>query len=116
MAYRITVNLRIQARSQKKIRISNIRRGPNLIALSGGSWVGQIWPWLSIEVGNGVWPPLGSRKSNDSIVILSKCKDFGPPYRCRLRIWPPRRNSTLKGHQKFWEIDEILWGNAEILF
>ena len=32
--------------------------------------------------------PLGDRKSNDSIVKLSKCKDFGPPYRCRLRIWP----------------------------
>ena len=31
-----------------------------------------------IEVGNGVWPPLGSRKSNDSIANLSKCKDLGP--------------------------------------
>src|SRR6218665_955479 len=28
--------------------------------------------------------PLRGRKSNDSIVNLSKCKD-----RCRLRIWPP---------------------------
>ena len=33
--------------------------------------------------------PLGNRKSNDSIVNLSKCKDFGPPYQCQLRIWPP---------------------------
>jgi len=33
--------------------------------------------------------PLGGRKSNDSIANLSKCKDFGPPYRCQLRIWPP---------------------------
>jgi len=29
---------------------------------------------LSMEFG-----PLGDRKSNDSIVKLSKCKDFGPP-------------------------------------
>src|SRR6218665_3057486 len=28
-----------------------------------------------IEVVNGVWHPLGGRKSNDSIVNLSKCKD-----------------------------------------
>ena len=32
-----------------------------------------------IEVVNGVGPPLWGRKSNDSIVNLSKCRDFGPP-------------------------------------
>src|SRR6218665_3667598 len=41
---------------------------------------------LSMEFG----PPRG-RKSNDSIVNLSKCKDLGPPYRCHLR-----KNTTLK--------------------
>jgi len=48
---------------------------------------------LSMEFG-----PLGGRKSNDSNVNLSKCKAFGPPYRCRQRIWPPplRKNTTLK--------------------
>src|SRR6218665_43607 len=51
----------------------------------------------SIEVVNGVWSPLGSRKSNDSIVNLSKSKDFGPPpYRCRLRIWPPTEKDHIK--------------------
>src|SRR6218665_3636832 len=42
MTCRITVNLRIQARSQTQNRVSNIRRGPNLIAIrdAGGfySW------------------------------------------------------------------------------
>jgi len=42
-----------------------------------------------MEVGNGVWPPLGGRKSNDSIVNLSKCKDFCPPYGCRYGFGPP---------------------------
>src|SRR6218665_2023053 len=33
-----------------------------------------------IEIGNGVWPPSGTEiKSNGSIVILLKSKDFGPP-------------------------------------
>src|SRR6218665_977802 len=68
--------------------------------------------------------PLGDRKSNDSIVNLPKSNDFGPPYRCRLRIWPPtekyhvktlKKSMTKKGHQKFWEINEhFLGGNAEI--
>jgi len=37
--------------------------------------------------------------------------------------WPPygkyhiktlKRSTTKKGHQKFWELDENFWGNAEI--
>src|SRR6218665_2403176 len=46
---------------------------------------GQIRPRPPIEVGNGVWPPFRGRKSNGTIVILSKRKNFAPPpYRCRL--------------------------------
>src|SRR6218665_1263739 len=41
--------------------------------------------------------PLKGRKSNDSTVNLWKSKGFGPPYRCRLRIWPP---PTEKYHVK----------------
>src|SRR6218665_679922 len=54
---------------------------------SGGSRGWQIRPWPPIEVGNGVWPPLGGRKSNDSTVNMLKSKDFGTPYLCRLRIY-----------------------------
>src|SRR6218665_2944356 len=50
-----------------------------LVDSSGESRWGQIRPWPSIEVGNGVWHPLGGRKSNDSTVNMSKSKDFGPP-------------------------------------
>src|SRR6218665_1113134 len=61
------------------------------------------------------------RKSNDSTVNMSKSKDFGPPYRCRLGptdLAPPTENTTLK-HSKgrglkkvrnFWEMDEHFWG------
>src|SRR6218665_1596052 len=53
-----------------------------------------------IEVGNGVWPPLGGRQINDSIVNLSKCKDFGPPVSMSATdLAPLRKNSTLK-HEK----------------
>src|SRR6218665_898401 len=57
------------------------------VTCSGGTR-GEIRPCppskLAME-----FAPLGGRKSNDSIVNLSRFKDFGPPYRCRLRIWPP---------------------------
>ena len=33
-----------------------------------------------IEIGNGVWPPFRDRKSNGSIVILLKSKEFGVPH------------------------------------
>ena len=50
-----------------------------------------------IEVGNGVWPPSGGRKSNDSTVNMSKSKNFGPP---RIDVGygfaPPTENATLK--------------------
>ena len=39
---------------------------------------GQIRPWPPVEVGKRSLAPLGSRKSNDSIVNLWKSKDFGP--------------------------------------
>jgi len=56
---------------------------------------GEIRPWpppskLAMEF--GLLGGGGGRKSNDSIVNVWECqdfKDFGPPYRCRLRIWPP---------------------------
>jgi len=86
--------------------------------------VGQIRPWPPIEVGNRVWPPLGGRKSNDIIVNLSKCKDFGPPISMSVMDLPPlwenttlkheKRSMEKKGHQKFWEIDDIFGGNADI--
>src|SRR6218665_797806 len=76
---------------------------------------------LAMEFGR-----LGGRKNNDSIVNLAKCEDFGPLYRCwrmATDLAPQPKNSTLKAIkcsmtkkalQKFWEIDEILLGNAEI--
>src|SRR6218665_1770796 len=65
---------------------------------------------LAVEFG-----PLRGRKSNDIIVNLPTSNDFAPPYRCRLRIWPPYGKIRLKkGHQKFWEIDENFGGNAEL--
>ena len=67
---------------------------------SGGSR-GQIRPWPPIEVGNGVWPTLGGRKSNDSVVNLAKCKGFGPP---RIDVGygftPPYGESTTLKHGK----------------
>src|SRR6218665_590818 len=79
---------------------------------------------LAMEFG-----PLRDRKSNGSIVILLESKDFWPPYRCRLQIWPPygkipyktrKRSMTKKKKsseiQKFWEIDVEFFGNAEIFF
>jgi len=33
-----------------------------------------------LEVGNGVWPPLGERRNNDSSVNFAKFKVFGPPH------------------------------------
>jgi len=31
------------------------------------------------EVGNGIWPPLGGRKNNESSVNFPKFKNFDPP-------------------------------------
>src|SRR6218665_2418456 len=45
---------------------------------SGGSRGGGNPAMAPIEIGNGVWPPLWERKSNGSIVILLKSKDFAP--------------------------------------
>ena len=51
----------------------------------------------SIEVVNGVWSPLGSRKSNDSIVNLSKSKDFGPPVSMSATdLAPPTEKGQIK--------------------
>jgi len=58
--------------------------------------------------------PLGGRKSNDSIVNLSKCKEFGPssidvgngfapPYG-KYHIKTLKRSMTKKGLQKIWEM------------
>jgi len=44
-----------------------------------------------IEVGNGVWSPLGGRKSDDSIVNMSKSKDFGPPVLMSVTDFAPLR-------------------------
>jgi len=59
---------------------------------------GQIRPWPTpIEVGDGVWAPLGGRKSNDSIVNLSKCKEFGPSsIDVGYGFATPTENTTLK--------------------
>src|SRR6218665_1361721 len=50
---------------------------------------GQIRPWPPSKLAMEFGPPPRGRQINDSIVNLWKCKDFGPRYRCRLRIWPP---------------------------
>ena len=49
---------------------------------------------LAMEFG----PPLGGWESNDSIVNLSKCKDFGshPVSMSATDLTPLRKNSTLK--------------------
>src|SRR6218665_3709179 len=54
-------------------------QGRNHISAVADPEGGQIRPWPLIEVGNGVWPPLGGRNSNGRIVNLCKCKDFAPP-------------------------------------
>ena len=62
--------------------------------------------------------PLRDRKSNGSIVILSKSKDFGPSVAMLATDLAPLWKNTIenndlkKGHQKFWEIDEFFSGNA----
>jgi len=70
---------------------------------------------LAMEFG----PPRG-RKNNDSIVKLAKCKDFGPPLlsTSATDLASPKENGRLKHEKgrwlKFWEIDEIFLGNADI--
>ena len=44
--------------------------------------------------------PLGGRKRNGSIVYLWKSKDFGPPYRRWLRIWPPTEKDHIETVKK----------------
>jgi len=54
-----------------------------------------------IEIGNGVWPPLWDRKSNGSIVILLKSKDFGPPRSdVGYRFGPPLWKNTTENTEK----------------
>ena len=56
---------------------------------SGGSR-GANPAMAPIEVGNGVWRPLGGRNSNGRIVNLCKFKDFGPPLiDVGYGFWPP---------------------------
>src|SRR6218665_2991821 len=70
---------------------------------------------LAMEFG-----PLGGRNTNGRIVNLCKFKDFGPPNRSENQYIKTRKESMTKkrkrkkGRQKFWEIDEIFSGNANI--
>src|SRR6218665_1808937 len=60
----------------------------------------QIRPRPPSKLAMEFAPPPRGKKNNDSIVNFPKCKDFGLPYRCRLRILAPlRKNYTLK-HEK----------------
>ena len=69
-----------------------------------------------IEVGNGVWPPSGTERVMTTlricrnVMILVPRIDvgygFGPPT-VKYRIKTLKRSMTKKGHQKFWEIDDI---------
>src|SRR6218665_1494096 len=87
---------------------THIRRSVQIIrpicASIRGQWRtqrGQIRPWPPIEVGNGVWPPLGE-KSNDSIVNLWKCNDYGALGWLSMSatdLCPLRKNRILK-HEK----------------
>ena len=61
---------------------------------------GQIRPWPPIEIGNGVWPPLRERKSNGSIVILVKSKEFGPPVSMSATDLAPLWKKTILKHKK----------------
>src|SRR6218665_3920146 len=61
---------------EQMIYLSNTRC---LRRRSGGSRGGKSGHPPPIEVGNGVWHPLGGRKSNDIIVNLPKSNEFGPP-------------------------------------
>ena len=65
-------------------------------SFSGGSRGGKSGHGPPSKLAMEFGPLLGGRKSNDSIVKLAKCKDFGPPSRCRLRICPPKENGRLK--------------------
>ena len=68
----------------------NVRAYDTIPVHSGG--FGGDPAMAPIEVANGVWPPSGEeRVTIVYIVKLMKCKDFGPPHRCWLRIWSPLR-------------------------
>src|SRR6218665_2649468 len=87
---------------------------------------GQIRPWPPIEIGNGVWPPLRDRKSNGSIVILLKSKEFGPPVSMSATDLPPpmekdhnksrKRSMTKKSHQKILGDRWKFFGKCRHLF
>src|SRR6218665_3915860 len=64
-------------RHQLRIRGANPAMPPN-----------RSWQWSLA--------PLGGRKSNDSIVNLSKCKDFAPVSMSATDLAPLRKNNTLK--------------------
>src|SRR6218665_310659 len=57
---------------------------------SGGSR-GANPAMAPIEIGNGVWPPFGTERAMEV---------FGPPYRCRLRIWPPMEKYKYKTQKR----------------
>ena len=69
-----------------------------------------------IEIRNGVWPPPAGQKEQWKYCDYVEKQGVWPPYRCRLRIWPPHgtipyikhekgRWLKKRGHQKFLEID-----------
>jgi len=76
-----------------------------------------------IEIGNGVWPP---SESNESIVILLKSKDFGPPLSMsaadlaplwKKTIYKTRKRSMTKNKRSSEILGDrwnFLGGNAEI--
>ena len=93
---------------------------------NGGSR-GQIQPWPPIEVGNGVWPPFGAERAMVALWFCRKVKiltplsmtatDLAPhPYgkMAHHKTWKGRWPK--KGHQEFWEIDDIFWAKSRNFF
>src|SRR6218665_2667404 len=64
---------------------------------SGGENPAMAPSKLAMEFG-----PLGGRNSNDRIANLCKFKDFIPPNRCGLGIWPPTENQYIKTDRNFF--------------
>jgi len=57
---------------------------------------GQIRPWPPHRSWQRSLAPLGGRKSNDSIVNLWKCKDFGPRIDVGYGFGPPTEKYDVK--------------------
>src|SRR6218665_2635748 len=70
------------------------------VPTSGGSRGGKSGHGPPIEIGNGVWTPLRDRKSNGSIVILLKSKDFGPPVAMSATDLAPPMEKYHRKHEK----------------